>query len=114
MKIEIKKNNMSADLELQLYIERRIYFALSRFTHQIRTITVRLQDINGPKGGNDKKCQIVIRLKSKTLILEGLEDNFFTAVDLTAARAQRGVSREIDRMKDFKTRSIQYLPEYAF
>jgi hypothetical protein len=36
---------------LREYAERRLSFALRRFADQVQDVTVRLVDVNGPRGG---------------------------------------------------------------
>ena len=35
---------------------RRLEFALGRFSARVRSLTVRLADLNAPRGGVDKHC----------------------------------------------------------
>ena len=41
---------------------RRLTFAVGRFRHRIRRITVRLVDQNGPRRGVDSRCSITAEL----------------------------------------------------
>ena len=46
--------------------QQRLRFALGRFADRVRSLTVRLSDINGPRGGRDKRCTIAVRLAGLT------------------------------------------------
>ncbi len=41
---------------------RRLEFALGRCGGRVRSLTVRLADLNGPRGSVDKHCLVAIRL----------------------------------------------------
>ncbi len=113
MKMEVRFHRIQNSDSLSRYIERRIQFALSRFGNKISAVTVRLEDLNGPKGGLDKKCQIIIRLKSRMLILEGVEENIYTAIDLTAERAQRQVTRTVNRLQTVRLKQAASFSGFA-
>lgn len=100
MKIEIRQNLSQASQLLKDHAQKKILFALSRFGDRIRSITLRVMDINGPKGGLDKKCQVLLKLKNKTIVLEGVDQNYYTVVDTTIERLQRLVARELERWRD--------------
>jgi putative sigma-54 modulation protein len=60
MRIEIHAGNFDLTESLREHIERRIQFTLSWSQHSLQKVIVRLDDINGPKGGADKSCRIQI------------------------------------------------------
>ena len=43
---------------LREYALRRLSFAVRRFKHRVRHVTVRLVDENGPRHGVDSRCSI--------------------------------------------------------
>ena len=62
MQMEIQARDFPLTEALGSYIKRRINFVLSSRYDQIQRIIIRLSDINGPRGGIDKRCQIQISL----------------------------------------------------
>jgi hypothetical protein len=58
MKIQIRKRRVEVSDALRAYVERRLGFALGRFGDRLGPITVRFSDVNGHRGGVDKRCQI--------------------------------------------------------
>ena len=99
MKTEIKYNQVSKSDDLEQYIEKRIHFSFSRFSGKVLSIHIHLRDLNGPKGGWDKKCIAKIRMKSQTFCVEATENNLYKAVDAALDRLQRKMLRQFDRAK---------------
>ena len=54
MNLQIKYLNIQPSENLDQYLKRRVDFAFSRFSNQILSIQIRLEDLNGPKGGYDQ------------------------------------------------------------
>ena len=101
MKIEIQARNFSLTDSLREYIERRLGFALSTRDEHILRIAVRLSDINGPRGGADKCCQIQVVLPHlPDVVIEDTEVDLYTAIDRAADRAGRTVGRRLARQRD--------------
>lgn len=59
MKLEFRVRGFSAKPGTAEYAMRRIRFALDRFESHLKRITVYVTDVNGPRGGKDKRCHIV-------------------------------------------------------
>ncbi|MFN7983118.1 MAG: HPF/RaiA family ribosome-associated protein [Vicinamibacterales bacterium] len=78
-------------------VRRRLEYALSRFESRINTLSVRLKDLNGPRGGVDKHCQITIRLEhpSRVIVVEDVDAELEVAVSRAADRAARSVTRAV-------------------
>ena len=68
------------------YIARKLGMKLGKFVASIERITVRLSDINGPRGGHDQRCQIKV-------VLSGLPS---IVVNETNSTLPRTIDRAID------------------
>jgi len=101
MQIEIQARNFSLTQALRSHIHRRLGFALSTQYDQIKRILVRLSDINGPRGGNDKCCLIHVVLAGQAdVVIEDTEANLYVAINRAADRASRTVTRRLRRLRD--------------
>ena len=101
MLIDIQARNFSLTDALRGHIERRLGFALSSRDEYIQRVMVRLSDINGPRGGEDKCCRIQVMLPQLTdVVIEDTEVNMYTAIDRATDRAGRTVGRRLDRQRD--------------
>jgi putative sigma-54 modulation protein len=63
MKIDILASHLSLKPEHEQHIHRRTHSVLARLGEKISRIEVRLTDINGPRGGVDKRCRILVFFK---------------------------------------------------
>jgi ribosome hibernation promoting factor len=92
--------------ELRDEVERSIAFAIDRYGTQLHHISVYLSDLNGPKGGVDKICQITASLKrgSSVLILEKGSETV-PMVNRAVSRLGYRIGRRIQRWKQPAARS---------
>lgn len=98
MNIDIQTQTFSLSDELRQYVSHRLAFALSSHDEYINLIEVRLNDLNGPKGGKDMCCQIrVVLFNMSDVIIRDVESELRTAIDRACDRAGRTVSRQIER-----------------
>jgi ribosomal subunit interface protein len=98
MQFEIRVRNIRVTEALRGHIQRRLLFALERFARQIRRVRVRVGDVNGPRGGIDKRCQLAISLVPvTTIVMEGRDSNIYAAVDRVADKAGRSIGRRLKR-----------------
>jgi hypothetical protein len=96
MKIEIRNLNERVDESRRDYIERRLLFALGRFGGRIRRVMVRLEDMNGPRGGLDKRCHIEVRMPGRVVLVVDVRDvELEPAVSRAAERIARRVRDEL-------------------
>ena len=82
-------------------VARRLSFVLSRFGPRVSAVSVRLVDLNGPRGGIDKKCSIQARLVPRGSVrVENTDCDLPAAVDRAAARLARAVARALERGRE--------------
>jgi len=100
MLMEIHGVNYNLDEELKRYIERRLEFALGRFQPRIERITVRMADVNGPRGGADKRCRITVALIPRgEVMVEDIDHDPFVLASRVAKRIRRAVRRLLERRR---------------
>ena len=100
MKVEVRFHGLESSSALREHASRRIHFHLSRFGSEVTSVLVRIGDVNGPKGGVDKRCQVTVRgprLGSATL--DDLSGDAYAAVDGAVERIGRAVGRELERVR---------------
>lgn len=99
MLIHVYARNFEMTGSLSQHIHRCLSQALDRFDAKIARVRVKLADVNGPKGGSDKRCAIEVRLpRTKPVLIEQTHEDAYAAVDQAAGRAKRAVRRRLTRM----------------
>lgn len=101
MNIDISSKNIDMDASLKEYVKRRLGFALGARESQIQSVQVMLSDINGPKGGSDKRCRILVRVPAlKDVVIEDCQTELKPAIDRASARASRTLTRRLLKWQD--------------
>ena len=85
---------------------RRFELALGRFQGRVRSVAIRIVDLNGPRGGVDKRCRVTVQLSApkRTLVIEDTDADAAIAIDRVADRTVRTVARAINTVADWRVR----------
>jgi hypothetical protein len=76
----------------------RVRFALRRLTSMVPRAKVQFSDVNGPRGGVDKRCQVELSTEAAgTVVIASLARDWRTALDRSLARATRVLTRSLQR-----------------
>ena len=103
MQIDIQARDFSLTQSLRSHVERRLGFALGQRYDRISRILVRLSDINGPRGGNDKRCRLHLVMPGRAnVVIEDTRADLYAAIDCAAERAARTVARKLARLRTFR------------
>ena len=95
--------------ELRTLTERRVRHALKRLAWLVPRVRVHLSDINGPRGGIDKRCQIeLITDGGKAVIVTSLARDWFLALQSALTRAARSLLHNLQRSRQPRA-STQHL-----
>ena len=98
MQIDIKAHDFPLTDALRSHAERRLRSALTCCGEHIRRVAMRLSDINGPRGGSDKRCHLQVVLTGlPDLVVEDTEADLYVAINRAADRAGRTLVRRIER-----------------
>lgn len=101
MKIEVRARGVELDGQLGDYVERSLRFALGRFSSRARVVRVRVEDLNGPKGGVDKRCVVTVSGDGfERCVVDVRDTTVQAAVDQAAGIASRAVARALERARD--------------
>lgn len=66
----------------------RMRFVMRRLTWLVPRATVQLSDVNGPRGGVDKRCQVALRTDGRgTVVVTAIARDWRSALDGALSRA---------------------------
>jgi putative sigma-54 modulation protein len=101
MNIEIKQDKMELQKSLIANIRQHIAADLKRFDRMIKLVCVKIADINGPHGGEDKSCRIQVFLKrAKSVIIEERGASLLAVASRAIARIDMAMFRMADRRNE--------------
>lgn len=76
----------------------RLQFVLRRLRSLVPRARVRLSDVNGPRGGVDKRCQVELSTdRAGTVVITSVARDWRTALDNALGRAARVLARSWQR-----------------
>lgn len=100
MRIEVRFRALDASEPLREHVLRAVHFHLSRFGRELSSVSARVGDVNGPKGGIDKRCQLHARgPRIGSIVVADVSADAYAAVDACAEHAGRSVGRELERLR---------------
>jgi putative sigma-54 modulation protein len=101
MKLELRTSNVQTSVPLEAHVAHKLELALRRFSHRVERVLVRLVDVNGPRGGADKRCRMAatLSLGAPSIIVEATHANVYVAVTHAAARLHAQIARVIAKQR---------------
>ena len=80
------------------YLRRKLGRKLGKFASSIERTSVRVEDVNGPRGGVDKRCRIKVVLTGlPSVVVEERHHSLQAALDGALARTERAVRQTAQR-----------------
>ena len=102
MRVNIQASGFVLTDSLKAYTEKRLVTALGWAGGHMRELHVSLSDINGPRGGRDKRCRILVQIAGgRSVVIEDTETDLYHAIDRAAERVDRAVVRRIEQLRGF-------------
>jgi len=80
-------------------IRTRIHNAFARFGHKTLGASLHLQDINGPRGGQDKNCHLVVELEDTTAVITDRGSDLKSVVNRAVHRAVQTLRRQLQHQQ---------------
>ena len=102
MQVDIQSTGFKLTDGIRASLMKRLTDDLGHGDDHVTRVIVRLSDINGPRGGVDKRCFIEVRLKhAPALVIEDTEADLYLAIDRATERAGRAMERSLARQREF-------------
>ena len=104
MKVLFKARAPQAN-DMRDLTERRVRFVLRRLGWLVPRAEVHMSDVNGSRGGIDKRCQVELKTDgSGSVVVTSVAREWRTALDNALARAARSLMRLWRRDTDSRRR----------
>jgi ribosome-associated translation inhibitor RaiA len=111
MQIQIQASPFELQDTSRQSIEQRVRFVLRRLQHQVSQARIRLTDINGPRGGVDKECQLLLKQAGPgQVVIKTQGTTYASALDAALQRASQALLRARQRRRPQARRSQEYQP----
>jgi ribosome-associated translation inhibitor RaiA len=99
--VAVRTSGLGVDPDLRRRIHRRLGWRLGKFAPRIERLTVRFEDVNGPRGGIDVACQIKVVISGvPSVVVTELAGTPIAAFDRAGQRIERVVRRTIGRARE--------------
>ena len=96
----IRLDSVTLDEDDREYIRRRLGEKLGRHAKSVERVSVRLRDINGPRGGVDIQCRIKVVLSDlPSVVVEQQAATYRPALTKALAGAERAVRLTLQRKR---------------
>jgi putative sigma-54 modulation protein len=100
MQLDIQARGFALTDALRSYTLKRLRFALGRDDNMVMRARIRLADINEPRGGVDKRCQIELAMAGHSnILIEDTQADLYFAIDRACERAMRTLNRRLERLR---------------
>ncbi|HHB12987.1 MAG TPA: HPF/RaiA family ribosome-associated protein [Chromatiales bacterium] len=98
MEIEIQTRRFSLTDALRAHVLKRLGPLVRGRGSHIRCVRVWLSDINGPRGGADKRCRIQLVLTRRpAVVVQQTDADLYTAIDRATRRARHTLARRLPK-----------------
>jgi ribosome-associated translation inhibitor RaiA len=82
------------------YIRGKLGIKLGKYVSSVERVSVRIDDVNGPRGGVDQLCRIKVVLRGPpSVVLESRDASVNAAVDAALSGVKRAVRRTLERRR---------------
>lgn len=100
LKIHIRAFEIKVDRNDRNLIRRKLDRRFRKFAESIERVSVRLEDVNGPRGGVDRACRIKTVLRNlPSVVYEQHDASLQAAFDGALEGAERAVRRTLQRRR---------------
>ncbi len=96
MNVRIRWKAVTRSRAVEEHLARRLRFAIGRFADRVTAVRAWLEDVNGPRGGVDKRCAIEVDGKLGRRRAEVRDVDLYVAVDRAAGAVGRLLARAAD------------------
>jgi ribosomal subunit interface protein len=110
MRIQLQTQGFDLTDGIDAHVRKKIKRYLSSMDDEIISVDAFLGDINGPKGGEDKKALIAVHMAGRPAIrFEAIHADLYAAISVAARGAGRTAKRTLRKGKHLKKSKLREL-----
>jgi putative sigma-54 modulation protein len=110
MNIRLQTQGFDVTPAIDAHARNEVARNLANARDHVTAVDVFLSDINGPRGGEDKKALIRIQLASRLVVkVEKVSADLYVALSVAARRARHTVKRTLRKHKRIERSALRQL-----
>ncbi len=114
MKIYLQTQGFELTSAIDKHVRKQIGRDLRGSQNNIVAVDVFLSDINGPKGGIDKKASVSVQMTSRLSVrFEATHEDMYRAVTAASHKAKRSVKSTLRKNNRIEKRELRELRQSA-
>lgn len=106
MRVLIHPRDITADVDLRDRVTRVLEAGFGSILSRLHGADVYLTDVNGPRGGPDKRCRVVAHAAAGRVVVERTGRDPVAAAAAAAVRCRRLVLARLKRGRDRRRRLV--------
>lgn len=104
--VTIRTGDVDVDVRFRDYILRRVSTRLVKFGSAIHRVSVRVEDLNGPKNAPGMRCAVkVVITRHESVMVEVVDVDPRTAFDRAIDAAERALRKSLDKVRTVRRRT---------
>ncbi|MGF1582420.1 MAG: HPF/RaiA family ribosome-associated protein [Gemmataceae bacterium] len=100
MHVEIRRQGLELFPRHKHFLTDKVHNVLRNFQNHVHRVSAFLSDINGPKGGINKRCRMLVHLKSEgTVVVQHTGESITSAIGGALDRLGQAIRRKLFRKR---------------
>lgn len=114
MRMYIQTQGFELTSAIDQHVRRQLAHNLAGSEENIIAVDVFLGDINGPRGGMDKKALVCVQLASRLSVrFEAVHGDLYRAVTVASRKAKRSVKRTLRRHARMEKAELRRMRQFS-
>lgn len=100
MHVEIRRQGLELSEWHKLFLTEKMRGALKHFRNRVHRVVTFMSDVNGPKGGVNKRCRVLVHLKSQgVVVVQHTGESILAAIGGAFDRLGQAIHRRVLRKR---------------
>ena len=108
MRLSFTVKGVDTTPTLNRMLHHKLHYAFDQFGQWVQGVSLALEDLNGPKGGVDKRCRVKVSIpRHPEVVVEGRGAEVIAVVNDAIDRAAQALSRLRGRRHDRRRYAVK-------